>query len=75
MHTTVEKAVMARIVVDPVKCVNLGVCESLAPEYFELDDTGALVLPLGAEVDANDIDAVREAALGCPTAAIRLLTE
>jgi ferredoxin len=40
-----------------------------------MDEAGELTLPLGVEVDDAELDAVREAALGCPTEAIRLLAE
>jgi len=63
---------MARISVDATKCAYLGVCESLAAKYFQLDDRGELVLPAGYEVDSADLDDVREAVLGCPTEALSL---
>jgi ferredoxin len=63
---------MARISVDSTKCAYLGVCESLAGKYFQLDDGGELLLPAGHEVDGADLDEVREAVLGCPTEALSL---
>ncbi len=63
---------MARISVDRDKCVYLGVCESLSPKYFQLDDDGELVLPAGEQVDDADLPEVREAVLGCPTEALTL---
>ena len=33
-----------KITVDRVKCTGLGICESLAPNVFEVDDDGDLVL-------------------------------
>jgi ferredoxin len=64
---------MARIVVDTVKCVGLGVCESLADQVFELNDAGDLVLLTGDVVAPADLDAVRAAVAGCPTEALSIV--
>lgn len=63
-----------KIVVDYNKCTGLGICESLAPEVFEVDESGALVL-LVDEATGDTLDGVREAVAGCPTEALRLVTE
>jgi len=63
---------MARISVDTGKCVFLGVCESLSGKYFQLDEDGELILPVGEDVEDRDLDEVREAVLGCPTEALSL---
>lgn len=60
-----------KIIVDDVKCTGLGICESLAPDHFEIDDDGNLVL-LAECVEDADIAAVEAAVEGCPTAALRL---
>jgi ferredoxin len=60
-----------RIVLDTTKCVSLGVCESLAPDYFEVQDDGTLLVKADVVSDA-DLDAVRQAVAACPTAALRL---
>ena len=61
-----------RIEVDRARCTGLGICESLAAEYFEVDDDGVLVL-LKDDVDGADLRSVREAVRGCPTEALRLV--
>ena len=61
-----------KITVDRVKCTGLGICESLAPNVFEVDDDGELVL-LTANVSDEDLEGVREAIAGCPTEALRLI--
>ncbi|NEM05107.1 ferredoxin [Geodermatophilus normandii] len=58
-----------RVTVDRELCVGSGACEVLAPDVFEVDDDGA-VRVLQAEPD--DEDAVRQAALQCPTRALSL---
>ena len=64
---------MSRVQVDRERCVGSGVCESLAPEVFELDDDG--VLQLHREEPADDeLDDVRDAVQSCPARAL-VLTE
>ncbi|MEU7812246.1 ferredoxin [Pseudonocardia sp. NPDC049154] len=60
-----------KIVVDRSLCTALGVCESLAPDHFEIDDDGELVV-LRENVSPEDRDAVEAAVSGCPTAALKL---
>ena len=60
-----------KIVVDRAKCTGLGICESLAPEVFEVDDSGDLVLLTDA-VPAGGLDDVESAVASCPTEALRI---
>ncbi len=62
-----------KVVVDRTKCTGLGICESLAPDHFEVDDQGNLVL-LDQNVNDDDRSAVEEAVAGCPTEALRIAT-
>ncbi len=64
----------AKIVVDRTRCTGLGICESLAPEFFEVDEDGTLVL-LEENVSDGAMRSVEEAVAGCPTEALRLLRE
>ncbi|ROO87277.1 ferredoxin [Actinocorallia herbida] len=60
--------------VDFAKCTGLGICESLAPDFFEIDEDGRLLVPradLTGITDAELAD-VRDAVVACPTAALRL---
>ncbi|MFA6576815.1 MAG: ferredoxin [Nocardioides sp.] len=61
-----------KIEVDFDKCTGLGICESLAPEHFEVNDDGDLVL-LRDDVSDDDLQGIEEAVAGCPTEALRLL--
>jgi ferredoxin len=63
-----------RLVVDWNKCSGLGMCESLAPEVFELDDDGSLVVH-AQEVPEGQENDVREAVAACPTEALSLLDD
>jgi len=60
-----------KCVVDYDKCTGLGICESLAPEFFEVNDDGDL-LQLKEDISADELQAVEEAVAGCPTEALRI---
>ncbi|MFF1614993.1 ferredoxin [Amycolatopsis sp. NPDC058278] len=61
-----------KITVDTGSCVSSGQCVLLAPETFDQnEDDGAVVL-LAEEPPAGEEEAVRQAELTCPAAAIRL---
>ncbi|WP_433560442.1 ferredoxin [Nocardia sp. CA-151230] len=61
-----------KVVVDRTKCTGLGLCESLAPEFFEVDEHGDLIL-MKDEVTETERAQVESAIEGCPTFALRLL--
>lgn len=60
-----------RIFHDATRCCSSGMCESFAPDVFEIDDDGALQV-----VDPNPTEALRGpvemAVAACPTEALRL---
>jgi ferredoxin len=60
-----------KVEVDFSKCTGLGICESLAPEFFEVNDDGDLVL-LREDISGAELQAVEEAVSGCPTEALRI---
>ena len=60
-----------KVVVDFTKCTGLGICESMAPEFFEVNDSGDLVL-LKEDITADELQSVEEAVSGCPTEALRI---
>jgi ferredoxin len=61
-----------KIQVDDVKCVGAGQCVLLAPEVFDQRDEDGIVILLDDAPAAPLHDAVRESAMVCPAAAIRL---
>jgi ferredoxin len=61
-----------KCVVDFDKCTGLGICESLAPDFFEVNDAGELVL-LKEDITAEELQGVEEAIAGCPTEALTLV--
>lgn len=63
-----------KVTVDRTKCTGLGICEAMAPDVFEVDENGDLVL-LTDTVDADGLDDARAAVEGCPTEALRLVEE
>ncbi|MBI3213418.1 MAG: ferredoxin [Mycobacterium sp.] len=60
-----------KVVVDFAKCTGLGICESMAPDFFEVNDSGDLVL-LKEDLTEDDLQSVEEAVSGCPTEALRI---
>jgi ferredoxin len=63
-----------KVTVDRAKCTGLGICEAMAPDVFEVDENGDLVL-LTETVSADQLDEARAAVEGCPTEALRLVEE
>ncbi|MBO0876382.1 MAG: ferredoxin [Pseudonocardia sp.] len=60
-----------RVIVDYGKCTGLGLCESIAPEFFEVSDDGTLSL-LRGEAGEDERSELREAVRSCPTEALRI---
>ena len=60
-----------KVEVDFAKCTGLGICESLAPEFFEVNDDGDLVL-LKENISDDELSEIEEAVAGCPTEALRI---
>jgi ferredoxin len=60
-----------KIKVDDDKCTGHGMCESFAPDMFEVGDDGDLILK--CEVVPHGLeDEVRQAVDACPTLALTL---
>jgi len=58
------------VILDRDKCTGLGICESIAPDHFEIGDDGRLVV-LRTEFGPDERELLEEAVRGCPTAALR----
>lgn len=60
-----------KIIIDRTKCTGEAICVGIAPEVFELDETGIAVVvnPEG------DREAILEAAESCPADAIIVIDE
>ncbi|WP_055476260.1 ferredoxin [Gordonia sp. HS-NH1] len=63
-----------KVMLDKARCTGLGICESLASDFFEIDDDGSLLV-LKDEVTDADLMEVEEAIAGCPTEALRVLRD
>jgi ferredoxin len=64
-----------KVIADTEVCVAAGVCVNIAPAVFDQDDEVGKVILLNPNPDAADYDAVRDAVLSCPSAALRLLED
>jgi ferredoxin len=60
-----------KVILDRDKCTGLGICESIAPDHFEIADDGAVVL-LRDDVPPDERATLEEAVRSCPTDALRL---
>jgi ferredoxin len=60
-----------KVIVDFAKCAGLGICESMAPEFFEVNDDGELVLHK-EDITDDELQSVEEAVAGCPTEALSI---
>ena len=60
-----------RIVHDANRCCSSGMCESFAPDVFEVDDDGVLQV-LDATPSEEQRGQVEMAVASCPTEALRL---
>ncbi len=60
-----------KIVVDRSRCTAIGICESLAPSFFEVNDDGELLV-LRDDVAEEDRHLMEEAVDSCPTCALSL---
>jgi ferredoxin len=60
-----------QVILDRDKCTGLGICESVAPDHFEIDDDGELVL-LRDDVTDEERATIEDAVRQCPTGALRL---
>ncbi|MDP9183281.1 MAG: ferredoxin [Actinomycetota bacterium] len=60
-----------QVLCDVEKCTGLGLCESIAPDFFEVQDDGTLVM-LRETFDESERTALNEAIRSCPTEALSL---
>ena len=63
-----------KIVVDYVKCTGLGMCEAEAPDLFEVQDDGSLLV-LNESPGADQLAAAQAAVDSCPTEALSLVED
>ena len=60
-----------RIVVDRSRCSSIGICESIAPDLFEIGADGALQV-LDTDVPEDRWADVEQACQDCPTQALSI---
>lgn len=60
-----------KVVADEDKCGGHGLCEAIAPEYFEVQSNG-LVKVMRDDVDPDDLVDIEDAVASCPTEALRI---
>lgn len=60
-----------RIVLDKDKCSSLGMCESVAPDFFEVGDDGELNI-VDSTPPSDKRALIEEAVAACPTSALSI---
>ena len=60
-----------KIVLDETRCSSLGMCESVAPDFFEVGDDGELAL-LDVSPPDDKRALIEEAVAACPTSALSI---
>lgn len=64
-------AIKLKANVDQDTCVGCGICPSICPEVFRMDDEGKAV-PISSDIPDNIADAAQNAESSCPVAAISI---
>ena len=59
-----------KVSVNKETCIGCGVCASICPDVFEIDDEGKAK----ALVTETDLECAKEAAESCPTGSITITT-
>jgi ferredoxin len=60
-----------KIVHNETRCSSIGMCEAVAPEFFEIGDNGALRVLNIAPADCHRA-MIEEAVADCPTGALSI---
>lgn len=60
-----------KVVVDRTKCSSIGICESIAPDIFEVGADGVLQILL-EEIPGDRRAEVEQACADCPTQALSI---
>ncbi|KQY50061.1 MULTISPECIES: ferredoxin [unclassified Nocardioides] len=63
-----------KISIDREKCASLGVCESISPDHFEINDDGDLDV-LRADVAGDEAALIQRAVTSCPSGALSLVED
>lgn len=64
---------MKKIVVDHGKCEGIGICESILPDIFEVQDDSALKLKKEMVEDERSIRLIEDAIASCPKGALSIV--
>jgi ferredoxin len=63
-----------KILHDETKCASIGMCEAVAPEFFEVGDDGALRILNVAPTNRHRA-LIEQAVADCPTGAISICAQ
>lgn len=74
MNSPDARTEKTRVIVDRALCIGSGMCTALAPEIFELDDDGVLVLRQ-EHVAAQALAELDDAIACCPVEALTRVSD
>lgn len=63
-----------KVVVNRARCTGIGICESIAPTFFEVGDDGVLIQVREFIEDGNRAE-VEEAVRSCPATALAIVDD
>jgi ferredoxin len=63
-----------KVVVNRARCTGIGICESIAPEFFEVGDDGVLI-QVREFIDDDNRTEVEEAVRSCPATALTIVDD
>lgn len=64
---------MKKIIIDRSKCESIGICESIAPHVFEIQDDSSLLVKAEYIADERVLRLVEDAIEACPKRAISVV--
>jgi len=65
-----QKSDSKKISVDAATCIGCGICVSLAPEIFEMNEDGKSVVRSDVDLASENLEKAQESADACPVDAI-----
>jgi ferredoxin len=69
-----ERKGAMKATVDRVTCISCGLCVSICPNVFEMDDEDIAIVKVDT-LDVQDEEDAREAADQCPVSAIEIIED
>lgn len=63
---------MPKITIDEEACIGCGACTAVAPDLFEMNDSGKAICKKNKNLTKDDLKLAKEAVETCPVQAIKV---